>query len=82
MKKNVMFIILILFIPLFSFAQDIDSQLKDAKKVEGFFTFYWLTNNSLDSRNNDYVKLKDMNFNFLIETLINIFPKLKIVTSI
>jgi len=40
MKKNLHLIIFILFMPLFSMSQDIDSQLKDAKKVEGYFTFY------------------------------------------
>ena len=46
-----------------------------------YHTFYWLHNNLHKSRNNDYVKLKDMNFNFLIETLRNIFPKMDILTD-
>lgn len=46
-----------------------------------YFTFYWLHNNSLVSRDNDNVKLKEMNFSFLVETLKNIFPKLTIITG-
>lgn len=44
-----------------------------------WFTFYWLQNNELKSRNNDSVKLKDIDFDFLIETLKYIFPKLQII---
>ena len=46
-----------------------------------YIPFYWLTNNQTISRNNDYVKLKDMNFDFLIETLRNIFPNLMLITG-
>lgn len=46
-----------------------------------FFPFYWLHNNSLVSRDNDFVKLKEMDFEFLIATLKNIFPKLTIITG-
>ena len=46
-----------------------------------FFTFYWLLNGATESRNNDYVKLKEMDFAFLIETVKNIFPKLAILTK-
>jgi hypothetical protein len=46
-----------------------------------YYTFYWLKNNELKSRDNDYVKLKDIDFNFLIETLKNIFPKLEIIIN-
>lgn len=45
------------------------------------FTFYYLQNNSLLSKNNDYVKLKGMKFLFLIDTLKNIFPNLNIITE-
>lgn len=41
--------------------------------------FYWLKNNDLNSRDNDVVRLKDVSFPFLIETLKNIFPKLTIL---
>lgn len=46
-----------------------------------WFSFYWLSNNQTNSRNNDCVKLKELDFNFLIETLKNIFPKLNIITN-
>lgn len=41
-----------------------------------FYPFYWLQNDQLTSRDNDYVKLKDVDIHFVIETLKNIFPKL------
>lgn len=41
--------------------------------------FYWLQNNAEHSRDNDYIKLKDMDFDFLVTTLRNIFPKLSIL---
>jgi hypothetical protein len=44
-------------------------------------TFYWLKNNESEGRDNDYVKLKDVSFDFLIETLKNIFPYLTILTK-
>lgn len=46
-----------------------------------YFTFYWLTNGQTTSRDNDYVKLKEMDFNFLIETLRNIFPHMQILVK-
>ena len=46
-----------------------------------FYTFYWLTNNKIESRDNDYVKIKEMDFDFLIKTLKNIFPKIDIITK-
>lgn len=46
-----------------------------------FYVFYWLQNNQPVSRDNDYVKLKEMDFNFLLDTLKNIFPKLLIITK-
>jgi hypothetical protein len=46
-----------------------------------FITFYWLLNNQPNSRNNDYVKLKNMDFDFLITTLKHIFPKLDIIIA-
>lgn len=39
-----------------------------------FFPFYWLVNNQETSRNNDYVKLKEVDYEFLLLTLKNIFP--------
>lgn len=45
------------------------------------FPFYWLKNNETTSRNNDYVKLKDVDLTFLIETLKNIFPKLLFINE-
>jgi len=48
---------------------------------DSFFTFYWLVDNQETSRNNDYVKLKDMDFDFLIDTLKNIFPKINFKTA-
>lgn len=41
-----------------------------------FYPFYWLKNDQVTSRDNDYVKLKDVDMIFVIETLKNIFPKL------
>ena len=45
-----------------------------------YIPFYWLKNNQLTSRDNDVIKLKDVEFNFLIKTIKNIFPKLSILT--
>ena len=44
-----------------------------------FYPFYWLKNNQTDSRDNDYLKAKGMNFDFLIKTLSAALPKLNIV---
>lgn len=51
------------------------------KQWDDYFTFYWLVNNEAKSRNNDVVKLKEMDRAFLIETLKNIFPKLLIIAE-
>lgn len=51
------------------------------KYPSDLYTFYWLTNNQLSSRDNDYVKIKDMDFDFMIDTLKNIFPSLTILTK-
>lgn len=48
---------------------------------QSYITFYWLTNNKKDSRDNDSVKLKDVDFDFLIETLKNFFPNLEILVK-
>lgn len=53
----------------------------DAKRInENYFTFFWQINKKT-SRSNDYLKIKDMDFDFLIETLRNIFPKLSIIVQ-
>jgi hypothetical protein len=44
-----------------------------------FYTFYWLFDRAKPY--NSYVKLKDMDFDFLLTTLKNIFPKLEIQTT-
>ena len=46
-----------------------------------YYPFYWLTNNQRTSRNNDFVKLKEMNFDFMITTIENIFPNLQIIVE-
>ena len=43
-----------------------------------YYPFYWLTNNETKSRNNDYIKVRGMDFDFMLDTLRNIFPKLNI----
>jgi len=44
-----------------------------------FFTYYWLQNNQMTSRDNDLVKLKEVDFDFLLTTLQAIFPKMDII---
>ena len=51
------------------------------KYTSDWFTFYWLQNNQPTSRDNDNVKLKNVDFDFLIDTIKNIFPKLTITTK-
>jgi len=74
------------------FAKTIKEQVNNCKTITGikfekqtyssdWFTFYWLQNNEVNSRNNDNVKLKEMNLDFLIETIKNIFPKLQIIEA-
>jgi hypothetical protein len=46
-----------------------------------YYTYYWLQNNQLTSRQNDYVKFKDIDFDFMVETIKNIFPKLTIIKN-
>lgn len=60
MKKNAYIIILFLFFPLFNFAQDVDNLLKDAKKIEGFFTFYWN-----EAKGKVFLEVKDLGQEFL-----------------
>lgn len=45
-----------------------------------YYPFYWLKNNEQKSKDNSYIKIKDNNFEFMLETLKNIFPKLEILT--
>lgn len=47
--------------------------------ISDWFTYYWLQNGQETSRDNDSVKIKGMDFDFLITTLRNIFPKLNIL---
>lgn len=74
------------------FSKTIKEQLSNFKTITGikfekqtynsdWFTFYWLQNNEVKSRNNDNVKLKEMDFDFLIETIKYIFPKLQIIVE-
>lgn len=44
-----------------------------------YYTFYWLTRGSTSSRDNDNVKITDNDFDFMIETLKNIFTKMDIL---
>lgn len=45
-----------------------------------FYPFYWLKNNDTNSRDNDYLTVKDVDFTLFIDTIKNIFPKLTILT--
>lgn len=51
------------------------------KYTTDYYPFYWLKNNEAKSRDNDYIKVKNMNFDFMITTLKNIFPKLNIAVN-
>lgn len=53
---------------------------KPLYKSDPYLTFHWEIDNQ-KSRNNDYIKAKDVDFDFAIKTLRNIFPKLNIVTE-
>lgn len=48
------------------------------QSYDEWFIFYWLVGSETVSRRNDFTKIKEMDINFLIETLKNIFPKLNI----
>jgi len=43
--------------------------------------FYWLTNGTTDSRNNSNFKVKNIDYNFFIDTVRNIFLKLDIIEA-
>jgi len=44
-----------------------------------YHTFYWLQSGNTTSRDNDYMKMKDADIHFVIETLKNIFPNLTFI---
>ncbi len=46
-----------------------------------FYPIYWLKNNEANSRDNDYMTIKDADFDLVIDTLKNIFPKLTIISA-
>ncbi len=43
-----------------------------------YYPFYWLKDNNSNSRDNDYIKAKGVDFYFMVNTLKNIFSKLEI----
>src|SRR5574343_629339 len=43
-----------------------------------FYTFYWETDKNVKSRYNDFLKIKNKDFNFMINTLKNIFTTIDI----
>lgn len=74
------------------FSKTIKEQVSNCKTITGirfekqtytsdWFTYYWLQNNKTTGGYNDSVKLKDMNFDFLIETIKYIFPRLNIIVE-
>lgn len=50
-------------------------------KFGDWIEYYYLRNNNTQSRDNSSIKIKDVEFNFIIETLQNIFPKFQIITD-
>lgn len=46
-----------------------------------FYPFYYLKNNETKSRDNSYLKIKDIDFSFMIETLKAILPNINIITA-
>lgn len=46
-----------------------------------YYTFYYLHNNQLVSRDNSNMKMKDIKLSFVIDTLKNIFPQLNIILN-
>lgn len=61
--------------------QSVTGLLFETPMFGDYFTFYYLQNGMKESRNNDCVKIKNMDFKFLIETLRNIFPKIDIIVK-
>lgn len=47
----------------------------------GGIYFYWLQNNKTESRDNYYYKMKEVELEFLMKILKNIFPKLDIIAK-
>jgi hypothetical protein len=53
--------------------------IKFDKPLSEFYPFYWLQNNQVSSRDNDFIKMKDVELLTVITTLKNIFPNLTFV---
>lgn len=53
---------------------------KPIGKDSSFFVFYYMFTGVV-TRNNDYVNMKNMDFDFLLTTLRNIFPKLTFIVK-
>jgi hypothetical protein len=49
--------------------------------VGDFYPFYWLKNNETKSRDNDYIKIKGMDYLFMVNTIKCIFPRLNIIVN-
>jgi hypothetical protein len=60
MKKTLAIILFTSLIFGKVYAQDIDAQLKDSKKIEGFFNFYWN-----ESKGKVFLEIKTLNEEFL-----------------
>ena len=50
-------------------------------KESKYYTIYWLRNNQTESRDNDLMSINKCDFELVVETLRNIFPKLTIITK-
>lgn len=53
--------------------------IKFDKPMDEFYPFYWLQNNQVTSRDNDYIKMKDVELQTVIDTLKNIFPQMTFI---
>lgn len=60
MKKSVHLILFLLFCSTVLLAQDIENQLKESKKVEGYFTYYWN-----ESKGKVFLEIKELGTEFL-----------------
>lgn len=47
----------------------------------GYFQFYYLTGTETNSRSNDSLKLKDVDYGFVIETLRNVLTEMRILVK-
>ena len=54
--------------------------IKFDKQVGECYPFYWLVNNATTSRDNDYIKMKDVQLCVVVDTLKNIFPAMQFIT--